>query len=176
MADRGAVPSEMEELGAERPWATWGLRSPSYTDSHVRAQSPFCRGLEVRARRQRPACILFTPELLDQRITLRLFDIGEGKHRVFGNVVAQHAVIGEPNRKRCGRSRGGRILDQPIRAISANAVETLAGFQIALCHGYYLTDRTPERCHRSIAMNGDTADGRADLKVGKVERRVQHVE
>src|SRR5258708_10230218 len=67
-------------------------------------------------------------------------------------------------------------MDKPVDAESANAVDRLAGLQIALGNGDPLTDRACHGRYRRVAMNDRSADGRSDLNMRQVKWRIKDVE
>ena len=95
---------------------------------------------------------------------------------VLWQVATQDASFREADRQRLHAARRSGIVDQAVGAETADAVEPLARFQVALRDADDFADRSAEGGDSGIAIDDGAADGGSDLEVRQMEGRVEDVE
>src|SRR5579871_415057 len=128
-----------------------------------------------RRRTLRPARELFAPQRFHLTVGWH-HHIGEGNHRILRNIPNQYAAFGKSDRQSFHLTSGAGIVDQAVVAEATNAIQQLAGLQIPLGDRNYFANRPANWSDGGVLVNDCAADGRADLDMRQMERRVEHVE
>ena len=124
---------------------------------------------------KRPSHTLFAPERLNLAVNDRV-DIIERDHFILRYISTQYTTFREANWQSRQGARGSSVVDEPVGAEPANAIEPLAVFRSRLATVDDLADRAVDRSDGRITMNDRSADGRSDLDVRQMKRRVEDVE
>src|SRR6516162_9422977 len=121
-----------------------------------------------------PSFVLFTPQTVYDRVFNNIH-LRERNDLILRDVLAKHTTLRKPDWQRSHLACGGGVVNQSVRAVTADPIESLSRFQVALGHRHNLAHRPTKGRHGGITMDRRPAKGRSNLEVRKVERRVKHV-
>src|SRR5262245_14712721 len=98
------------------------------------------------------------------RATSRSLHVVKRKHLILQHGATQDATVREANGQSIHGARSRSIIYETICTKATNAVEPLAGMQVAFGNGHHLANGAPNRRNCGIVVKDRAADSRGDLK------------
>jgi hypothetical protein len=102
-------------------------------------------------------------------------DILERDDLIRRHSASQNTTLRQPDGQSVTGTSGNSVVNETVCTEPTNAIELLSGFQIAFRHRHDFADRAGEGCDSWITMDYRTGNGRGDLDVREMKRRVEDV-